>query len=157
LQFTLFSYTVKPQISQIATVIQEQLGQIGVKVKHEVLEHQAWLANVLKAREFQASVVPGTGGPEPNNYVMFWTSDNPINFVGINNPEFDKLIPEGQVTVEEKKRREIYNKIQEIGADEAMWMALVYVPTFASMNKKVQDYVHLPYNVSYFDTVWLAK
>lgn len=157
LEFTLISYTVKPQLAQIATVIQEQLGKIGVKVKHEVLEHQAWLSNVLKSRNFQASVVPGTGGPEPNSYVMFWTSDNPINFVGMNNPELNKLVPVGQVTLDEKKRKEIYYKIQELGADEAMWMALIYVPTFAAMSKKVQDYVHLPYNVSYMDSVWLEK
>ncbi len=157
LQFTLISYTAKPQLAQIATVIQAQLAEIGVKVKHEVLEHQAWLTNVLKARKFQASVVPGTGGPEPNNYVMFWPSDNPINFVGFKNADLDRLIPEGQVTLDEQKRKEIYYNIQEIGADEAMWMALVYVPTFAAMNKKVKDYIHLPYNVSYIDTVWLAK
>lgn len=157
LQFTLYSYTAKPQLAQIATVIQGQLGQIGIRVKHEVLEHQAWLANVMKSREFQASVVPGTGGPEPNNYVMFWTSDNPINFTGFNNPELDRLIPEGQVTLDERKRKEIYYRIQEIGAEEAMWMALVYVPTFAAWNKRMENYLHLPYNVSYLDLVWLSK
>lgn len=157
LKFTLYSYTAKPQLAQIATVIQAQLAEIGVQVDHEVLEHQAWLANVLKGRDFEASVVPGTGGPEPNNYVMFWTSDNPINFVGFDNPELDRLVPLAQVTIDPEKRKELYYEIQEIGADEALWMALIYVPTFAAMHQDVNGYTHLPYNVSYLETVWLAR
>jgi peptide/nickel transport system substrate-binding protein len=157
LEFTLYSYTVKPQLAQLATVMQQQLGQIGVRVRHEVLEHQAWLQQVLRERRFQASVVPGTGGPEPHSYVMFWTSNNPINFVGIRNAELDRILPQAQVTVDDAQRRALYRRIQELGGEEASWMALVYVPTFAALNTRVQGYTHLPYNVSYFDAVWLQR
>jgi hypothetical protein len=31
------------------------------------------------------------------------------------------------------------------------------VPSNAVMSSKIKGYVHLPYNVSYFDEVWLAQ
>ena len=156
LKFTLYSSTVKPQLAQEATVIQAQLAKIGVTVDHQVLEHQAWLARVLKERNFEASTVGGTGGPEPNSYVMFWTKDNPINFVSLNNAELFDLVPKAQGVINEAERKKIYHRIQELGAQEAAWMALMEVPSNAVMSNKVKGYVHLPYNVSYFDDVWLA-
>ena len=156
LKFTLVSSTVKPQLGQEATVIQAQLAKIGVIVTHQVMEHQAWLANVLRSKNFEASTVAGTGGPEPNSYVMFWTKDNPVNFVSLNNAELFELVPKAQGIINDAERKKAYNRIQELGAQEASWMALIEVPSNAVMSAKVKGYVHLPYNVSYFDEVWLA-
>ena len=156
LKFTLFSSTVKPQLGQEATVIQAQLAKIGVTVTHQVLEHQAWLATVLRGKNFEASTVAGTGGPEPNNYVMFWTKDNPVNFVSLNNAELFELVPKAQGMIQDADRKKAYHRIQELGAQEASWMALMEVPSNAVMSSKIKAYVHLPYNVSYFDEVWLA-
>ena len=157
LKFTLVSSTVKPQLGQEATVIQAQLAKIGVTVTHQVMEHQAWLANVLRSKNFEASTVAGTGGPEPNSYVMFWTKDNPVNFVSLNNAELFELVPKAQGIINDAERKKAYNRIQELGAQEASWMALMEVPSNAVLSGKVKGYVHLPYNVSYFDEVWLAQ
>ncbi len=157
LKFTLVSSTVKPQLGQEATVIQAQLARIGVTVTHQVMEHQAWLANVLRAKNFEASTVAGTGGPEPNSYVMFWTKDNPVNFVSLNNAELFELVPKAQGIIKDAERKKAYHRIQELGAEEASWMALMEVPSNAVMSSKIKGYVHLPYNVSYFDEVWLTQ
>ena len=156
LKFTLASSSVKPQLAQEATVIQEQLAKIGITVTLQVMEHQAWLANVLRAKNFEASTVAGTGGPEPNSYVMFWTKDNPVNFVSLNNAELFELVPKAQGIINDAERKKAYHRIQELGAQEASWMALMEVPSNAVMSSKIKGYVHLPYNVSYFDEVWLA-
>jgi peptide/nickel transport system substrate-binding protein len=156
LTFTLYSSTVKPQLGQLATVIQAQLAKAGITVKHEVLEHQAWLANVLRGKNFEASTVGGTGGPEPHSYVMFWTKDNPVNFVGMDNAELNQLVPRAQAAIDENERMKLYAQIQELGAKEASWMSLVEVPSNAVLSTKVRGYLHLPYNVSYLDSVWLA-
>lgn len=157
LKFTLVSSTVKPQLGQEATVIQAQLARIGVTVSHQVMEHQAWLANVLRAKNFEASTVAGTGGPEPNSYVMFWTKDNPVNFVSLNNAELFELVPKAQGIIKDAERKKAYHRIQELGAQEASWMALMEVPSNAVLSSKIKGYVHLPYNVSYFDEVWLSQ
>ena len=157
LKFTLASSTVKPQLGQEATVIQAQLAKIGVTVTLQAMEHQAWLANVLRAKNFEASTVAGTGGPEPNSYVMFWTKDNPVNFVSLNNAELFELVPKAQGIINDAERKKAYHRIQELGAQEASWMALMEVPSNAVLSAKIKGYVHLPYNVSYFDEVWLAQ
>ena len=157
LKFTLASSTVKPQLGQEATVIQAQLAKIGVTVTLQAMEHQAWLANVLRAKNFEASTVAGTGGPEPNSYVMFWTKDNPVNFVSLNNAELFELVPKAQGIINDVERKKAYHRIQELGAQEASWMALMEVPSNAVLSAKIKGYVHLPYNVSYFDEVWLAQ
>ena len=157
LKFTLVSSTVKPQLGQEATVIQAQLAKVGITVTHQVMEHQAWLANVLRGKNFEASTVAGTGGPEPNSYVMFWTRDNPVNFVSLNNAELFELVPKAQGIINDAERKKAYQRIQELGAQEASWMALMEVPSNAVMSSKIKGYVHLPYNVSYFDEVWLAQ
>ncbi|MEI6761029.1 MAG: ABC transporter substrate-binding protein [Betaproteobacteria bacterium] len=157
LKFTLVSSTVKPQLGQEATVIQVQLAKIGVTVTHQVMEHQAWLSTVLRNKNFEASTVAGTGGPEPNSYVMFWTKDNPVNFVSLNNEELFQLVPKAQGIINDAERKKAYHRIQELGAQEASWMALMEVPSNAVMSSKIKSYVHLPYNVSYFDEVWLSQ
>jgi ABC-type transport system substrate-binding protein len=148
---------VKPQLAQEATVIQAQLAKIGVTVTHQPMEHQAWLANVLRAKNFEASTVAGTGGPEPNSYVMFWTKDNPVNFVSLNNAELFDLVPKALGIINDAERKKAYHQIQELGAQEASWMALMEVPSNAAMSSRIKGYVHLPYNVSYFDEVWLGQ
>jgi peptide/nickel transport system substrate-binding protein len=157
LRFTLASSSVKPQLAQEATVIQAQLAKIGVTVTHQPMEHQAWLANVLRAKNFEASTVAGTGGPEPNSYVMFWTKDNPVNFVSLNNAELFDLVPKALGIINDAERKKAYHQIQELGAQEASWMALMEVPSNAAMSSRIKGYVHLPYNVSYFDEVWLGQ
>jgi peptide/nickel transport system substrate-binding protein len=144
-------------LMQGGLVIQAQLAKIGVTVTHQVMEHQAWLATVLRGKNFEASTVGGTGGPEPNSYVMFWTKDNPVNFVSLNNAELFELVPKAQGIINDAERKKAYHRIQELGAQEASWMALMEVPSNAVMSSKIKGYVHLPYNVSYFDEVWLAQ
>ena len=87
---------------------------------------------------------------------MFWTKDNPVNFVSLNNAELFELVPKAQGIINDAERKKAYHRIQELGAQEASWMALMEVPSNAVMSSKIKGYVHLPYNVSYFDEVWLA-
>jgi peptide/nickel transport system substrate-binding protein len=106
----------------IGILFQEAAAKAGVKVELEVREWKAYLSD-LKSRQYD--IVCGgwnNSSPSLDDLKQIWhtSSDSPdgSNRTGFGNAETDKLIDEIRITFDEKKRTELYKRIQEIIADE---------------------------------------
>jgi peptide/nickel transport system substrate-binding protein len=126
----------------VVEAIMPFLKQINVTVKPQQLEGAA-LAERVRKMDFQAfiwSLSSGAGG-DPLQALYRWHSQNPStagNFVGYNNPEFDRLLDTSAKERDLKKRLDNLRKADAIFRDDApVW--------FFNYNKAVvahQPWVH---------------
>jgi peptide/nickel transport system substrate-binding protein len=76
---------------------------------------------------------------------------NGNNVAAYSNPEVDKLIEQGETTIDREKRKEIYWKIQEIAYQETASAPLHNGTMIVGVNKRVKNYLPNPYA---FNNVW---
>jgi peptide/nickel transport system substrate-binding protein len=119
-----YYYTVRT-----GEILVNQLAKVGVKVKIEQIEWGQWLAQVWREANYDMSII---GHAEPwdiNNYA------NPKYYYRWDSPEFQKTFKESEVTLDDKKRRELYGKMQKMLADEAPAVWLYMHPRLAVTKK----------------------
>ena len=117
-------------------VIVSQLAKVGIRVKIEQIEWGQWLGRVYclppcTSPEYDLTII-GHGEPwDINNYA------NPKYYFRWDNAEFQKLFKESEATLEDKKRRELYVKMQKLLAEEAPVVWLYMYPRLVAAKKGV--------------------
>ena len=111
---------------KIAEIIQAQWAQAGVTVNIDQMDNAAWLTK-QNGMEFDVTVCPtnnSVGDPDANFTKMF-RSDNvgPAgNYSGYQNPQVDELILRACASGDRQERIALYEQIQKILADDAVWV-----------------------------------
>ena len=111
-------------------IIQRRFKEIGVDVKLRVIEWASFLKEFINPGNFDATILGWSGGPEPDQYTIWsstQTGPHQLNFIDFRNAEVDKLLEEGRRTFDRKKRKKIYDRFQEILAEEQPYTFL-YAP-----------------------------
>ena len=103
--------------SEMASKIKEQLSRIGVNVEMEVLEWNNFVTTVQngEADLFQLGWIPDTLDPDSALRPCFYSANDAKNgnYVGCSDKILDSLLDEGIATLDETKRKEIYETAQE--------------------------------------------
>jgi peptide/nickel transport system substrate-binding protein len=121
-----YYYTVRT-----GEVLVSQLAKVGIRVKIEQIEWGQWLSQVWREANYDMSII---GHAEPwdiSNYA------NPKYYYRWDNAEFQKLFKESGVTVDDRKRRELFVKMQHMLADEAPAVWLYMHPRLVVTKKGV--------------------
>ncbi len=130
-----------------ALVMQDQLGQIGIKINIVEQEWSAYLSNVLLPGKFNISIV-GFGGSEVDGiaYSLLHSKNlilggGGFNISGYINLEMDKLLDEARTVpgcgVEDRSK--LYTQIQQIAHDDVAYDWLVSTTQVNVLNKRVLD------------------
>ncbi|MCL2593401.1 MAG: ABC transporter substrate-binding protein, partial [Defluviitaleaceae bacterium] len=91
-----------------AQVLVEQLLSIGVNAEIRLVEWGIWLDEVHAQRNYQSTIVALAGRADPHEVFQRFHSEWGRNFVGFNNPEYDRLVDLGLVETDLQRRIEIY-------------------------------------------------
>lgn len=127
-----------------AEVIVEQLKEIGVKAKINLVDFNTWYSDVYVDRNYEATVVAVDGTLAPGSYFEKNLSTASNNFTNYNNAEFDKLYKEALATVDDAKKVELYKQLQNILADDAASIYVQDPANLVAVNSKLQGYVFYP-------------
>ncbi|PYO28336.1 MAG: ABC transporter substrate-binding protein [Candidatus Rokuibacteriota bacterium] len=121
-----YYYTVRT-----GEVVVSQLAKVGVKVKIEQIEWPQWLSQVYKDASYDLTII---GHAEPWDIANY---ANPNYYFRWDNKDFQALYKESEQTVDDKKRREQYARLQKMMADEAPVVWLYMHPRLAVAKKGV--------------------
>ncbi|MCL0103467.1 ABC transporter substrate-binding protein [Dehalococcoidia bacterium] len=126
------------------TAIKEQLAKVGIEVELEILEFGV-LLDRLFAFEYDIIHIGWTGVVDPDYgmYPLFKT-DAGYNFNAYSNPEVDRLLEEGRMTIDLDTRRAIYHRLQEILAEELPHIFLTYPYTLFAYRSELEGFIHAP-------------
>lgn len=141
--------------SGTAQIIQQNLEEIGVTAKIELVEFTTWYNEVYLGRNYEGTVVAVDGTLAPSSWFSKNISTSPVNFTNYNNPEFDKIYQEAINTTDDEEKIELYKKLQIILAEDA---ASIYVqdPTnLVAVNKNLGGYEFYPIAAQDMSKVYL--
>lgn len=123
----------------LCTFIQNQLGDIGIKVEME-LSPPAYLREKMSKGEssfFRGSWLADY--PDGENYLTVFYGGNPAppNYTRFKNAEFDKLYEESLAEPSPEKRISLYQKMDRMLIEEAPVIPLFYDEVMRFVNKRV--------------------
>ncbi|MDR3626767.1 MAG: ABC transporter substrate-binding protein [Ignavibacteriaceae bacterium] len=153
-----FSFTLSipggnPRREFTATVIQNNLQALGIKIKIEKLEPDVFFQKMFN-RELEAWVA-GWTVPIPLDLKSFWYSnltDAQFNVAGYQNKAMDELLKKIEVSPNSNVKNNLYKKLQEIIYSENPVTFLFWDDKLIAYNKRIQNLSVSPLGV--FQRCW---
>lgn len=133
-EFTILTSASNAQRMQIATLIQSDLAELGIKAQVVPMEFRAMLSRVFDTHDYEAAVLAlGGGDVDPNPQMNVWLSSgtNHLWDIGETKPatpweaEIDQLMNRQLTTLKISERKRLYDRVQEIVAQEQPLICLV--------------------------------
>lgn len=131
--FSLLTSGSNAQRAQIATLLQEDLKAIGVKMTVVSLEFGTLLERVLRTRDYDAALMAlSSGDVDPGPALNVWKTTGSNHLWRLDAPpsteadrEIDRLLDEQMATVDPVARKRLYDRVQAIVAHEMPIVALI--------------------------------
>ena len=104
----------------VANELVRRWSELGARVTLEVVGSTALIRDMLEPRGFEAALFAGPGGPEPDPYAAWHSSQGGprgLNFASLRDNRFDRLADEWR-TASPSRRTEVLNEFQELFAQE---------------------------------------
>ena len=131
-----FSATLKlppPSYARLGgEIIASELRDVGINLEIVPVEWAQWLDQVFTKKDYDLTIVSHT---EPNDIDIYSRKDYYFNY---DNPAFDKVIADLDLTSDEAKRKELYAQAQKILADDAVVGFLYELPKVGVWDAKLQ-------------------
>ncbi|MCK4910015.1 MAG: peptide-binding protein [Thermodesulfovibrionales bacterium] len=155
--FTVITNQTNEQRLKTAQIISERLKAIGVQMKIETREWQAFLHKHVHTRQFEAIIIGWRLGFDPDLYDIWHSSktgEREFNFVSYANDEVDRLLIEGRQSCDQEKRKAIYNRIHELITEDQPYTFL-YVPDATPiLHKRFKGVKESPIGILYDFINW---
>ena len=132
----------------MATLIQDDLKKIGIKVQVTPLEFRSLVDRILNTHQYDAAVMGlGGGDADPMFETNVWRSDggmhiwNPAEKTPATEWEarIDRLMDEQASELKYEKRRALYNQVQEIVAEEVPVICLASPHVLVAARERVKN------------------
>jgi peptide/nickel transport system substrate-binding protein len=133
-EFSILVSSSNAERIQIATIIQEDLSHLGMHVHLVSLEFRSVVDRLLKTHDFEACIMGLTSGDaDPNPEMNVWLSGGATHLwhTGETQPatpweaEIDRLMQQQLVTLDYARRKDLYDRVQEIVSEQVPVICLV--------------------------------
>lgn len=140
LEFDLLYVTTAVERKDIAIAVVPDLEKIGIKVNPVALAN--W--NEMTAEKWHSNAAVMAQGsplnPDNNVYMIYdskFINDGTNNLASYSSPEADKLIEQGRTTADKNQRKQIYQQLQKILADDQPCVPIIYGNDIYALSDKV--------------------
>jgi peptide/nickel transport system substrate-binding protein len=150
LTLTVLGYTSNVELKDVAAVVQEMLGQIGIKVDIRMAEYKAIEPDMMSGNYDMAFMSRGylTDAPEPIGFVSAdYSCSGSYNIAHYCTPAMDSEIAKIYGMSDPKDRFQAYARIAEKVQAEAINVFLVHESRYDAYSSKVKNYK--PHFISY--------
>ena len=133
-EFTLLTNAGNAERLQIATIIQDDLKQLGIRVGVVTVDLRALLDRILTTHDYEACVLGLTGGDgDPNSEMNVWLSSGATHLwrPAQREPatpweaEIDRLMQEQIKTRDAQRRKKLYDRVQQLVAENLPIISVV--------------------------------
>lgn len=125
---------------QIATMFQENLKQVGIRMEIRKLEWAVFIQKI-DSRNFDACTLGWSLGWESDPYQIWHSSmaEKGSNFVGFRNEEADRIIEAARQEFDPEKRYRLYHRFGEILHEEQPYTFLFTTETLAAVARRFEN------------------
>lgn len=133
-EFSILTSSANEQRIKIATLIQDDLKQVGINAHVVTLEFHSMVNRLLTTYDYDAAVMGlVSGDADPTSEMNVWMSNGDTHLWHPNQSrpatpwevEMDRLMQEQLVTLNYAKRKRIYDRVQEIVTENLPVICLV--------------------------------
>jgi peptide/nickel transport system substrate-binding protein len=133
-EFSILTSSSNAQRTKIATIVQDDLSQLGMTVQVVPLEFRAMVDRLLNTHNYEAAVMGlVSGDADPTSEMNVWLSSGETHLWHPRQEkpatpwegEMDRLMEQQLVTLDYAKRKSLYDRVQEIVAGELPLICLV--------------------------------
>jgi peptide/nickel transport system substrate-binding protein len=148
-EFTIITSSSNAQRTQIANIIQQDLAKLGMQVHVVPLEFRSFVQRVTQSHDYEAAMMGlVTGDVDPNGDMNVWTSDGATHLwnLGEKQPatpweaEMDSLMHKQLTTLDFKARKKMYDRVQQIVAEQLPVICLVSPNILVGARKQLQNF-----------------
>ena len=133
-EFTIITSASNNQRRQMATMVQEDLRKLGMRVQVVPLEFRAYVDRMMQTHDYDAAIMAiQSGDVDPTSDMNVWMSDGGTHVwhLGEKKPatpweaEIDRLMQEQLVTLDYKRRKLAFDRVQTIISEQLPMICLV--------------------------------
>lgn len=149
-----------PQIAllqQVNQLVQEQLKAVGITVKLDPVSQSDWYPRVVQGA-VNFTPMRWSQRPDPDGLMsLLFESSGAGNSTKYSNPEVDRLIEDARGMVEQAKRREAYQKAQEIIMRDLPYIPLFFSLEYAALRDNVKGHEWIADEIPRLRDLWKTK
>ncbi|MBM3301325.1 MAG: peptide-binding protein, partial [Deltaproteobacteria bacterium] len=120
-------------------------------------EWAAFIKNFINKRNFEACLLGWGIGIDPSQ-IDIWnskkTGETELNFISYDNPEVDRLLDDGASTYDRTRRKEYYDRFQEIIAGDQPYTFLYVAYTLPIISARFHGIEPAPIGIGYNFNEW---
>jgi peptide/nickel transport system substrate-binding protein len=148
-EFSIIASSSNAQRSKMATIIQDDLSQLGMDVHVVPLEFRAVVDRVFQTYDYEASIMGlGGGDADPNPEMNVWLSSGGTHLwhLGESKPatdweaQIDQLMQKQLVQLRYKERKHLYDQVQEIIAAHVPYVFIATPDILVGAKKKIGNF-----------------
>ncbi len=133
-EFTIVTNAANAARVQMATIVQDDLRELGMQVQVAPLENRALLDRVFQSRDYEAALMAlGSGDVDPTSEMSVWLSSGPTHLwrLGQAQPatpwekEIDERMRRQLVTLNPQERKRLYDRVQDLVAENLPLIPLI--------------------------------
>jgi peptide/nickel transport system substrate-binding protein len=162
-EFSILHNAGNSQQMEMATIIQEDLKEVGIEVRLVSIEFRTMLDRIFKTYEYEAAIMALAGGDsDPNSEMNVWTSQGSTHVWNLTpnhalapwEAEIDRLMQEQLVALDYQQRKRMYDRVQELVWENLPVICLVSPNILVGAKKEVGNFC--PAILSHH-TLWNAE
>ena len=148
-EFSILTSSSNAQRTKMATMIQDDLAQLGMKVRVVALEFGAVVNRLMKTHDYEACMMGLTSGdadPTPEMNVWLSSGDTHLWHPKESQPatpweaEIDGLMQRQLITLDYAKRKRLYDRVQEIIAQNVPIICLASPNVLVAAKNRVANF-----------------
>jgi len=148
-EFSIITSSSNSQRMKMATLLQDDLSHLGMQVHVVPLEFRAMIDRVFQTFDYEAAIMGlGGGDADPNPEMNVWSASGTSHLwqLGETKPatewerELDKLMQQQMVTLDHAKRKQFYDRAQQLIAENLPFIFLGTPNILAGANARVGNF-----------------
>jgi peptide/nickel transport system substrate-binding protein len=148
-EFSIITSSSNSQRMKMATLVQDDLSGLGIQVHVVPLEFRAMIDRVFHSFDYDAAIMGlGGGDADPNPEMNVWSSSGTSHLwhLGEAQPasdwerELDHLMEQQMITLDYSRRKQLYDRAQQIIADNVPFIFLGTPNILAGANGRVGNF-----------------
>jgi peptide/nickel transport system substrate-binding protein len=148
-EFTIITSSSNGQRMKMATLLADDLAGLGMQAHVVPLEFRALIDRVFQSFDYDAAIMGlGGGDADPNPEMNVWSSAGTSHLwhLGETQPatdwerELDQLMQQQMVTLDYAKRKRLYDRAQQLIAENLPFIFLGTPDILASANRRVGNF-----------------
>jgi peptide/nickel transport system substrate-binding protein len=148
-EFSIATSSSNAQRMKMATLLQDDLSHLGMQVHVVPLDFRAMVDRVFQSFDYEAAIVGlGGGDADPNPEMNVWLSNGSSHLWHMNEAqpatawerEIDQLMNEQMVTLDYRKRKNLYDRVQQIISEQMPFIFLATPNILAGARAEVGNF-----------------